>query len=217
VVPLKASRYSHNAVAVGRPRKQYLHIAVVVGDPFKDRVAYLYMAVALGRQSTQGRVLNYDVVCLWRQSTELWCGSENIIWGNNNFFTKNEEYLRAKYLDGGPWGGARDTSLYITLTMILFCFTSPQPVRPKDASDSVSTIRVVMPLTVELTVRFSLRTQCKRCPTDAYAYENMKPIEHILLHPIIPICILSRMMCICKHCNIKLPLYCWIHWSCWWI
>ena len=40
-----------------------------------------------------------------------------------------------------------------------FCFTSPQPVRPKEASDSVSTIRDVMPLTVELAVRF-LRTQC---------------------------------------------------------
>jgi len=45
--------------------------------------------------------------------------------------------------------------------MRLFCFTSPQPVRTKEASDSVSTIRDVMPLTVELAVRFSLRTQCR--------------------------------------------------------
>jgi len=35
-------------------------------------------------------------------------------------------------------------------------------------------------------------------------YENMKPIEHVLLHPI---CVLSHLMCACKHCNIKLSLY----------
>ena len=34
-------------------------------------------------------------------------------------------------------------------------------------------------------------------------YENMKPIEHVLL----PIFVLSHLMCACKHCNIKLPLY----------
>jgi len=45
-------------------------------------------------------------------------------------------------------------------------------------------------------------------------YENMKPIEHVLLHPI---CILSHLMCACKHCNVNLPLYYWTHWSCWWI
>jgi len=49
-----------------------------------------------------------------------------------------------------------------------FCFTSPHTVRPREASDSVSTIRDVMPLTVELAVRFSFRTQCKRCSTGAY-------------------------------------------------
>jgi len=52
----------------------------------------------------------------------------------------------------------------------------PQPVRPKEAPDSVSTIRDVMPVTVELAVtcdrwvRFSLRTQCKRCSKGAYNY-----------------------------------------------
>jgi len=40
--------------------------------------------------------------------------------------------------------------------------------RPKEASDTVSTIRDVMPLTVELAVRFSSRTQRKRCSTGAY-------------------------------------------------
>jgi len=49
-----------------------------------------------------------------------------------------------------------------------FCFTSPQPVRPKEASSSVSTIRDVMPLTVELAVRFSLHTQCKHWITGIY-------------------------------------------------
>jgi len=34
-------------------------------------------------------------------------------------------------------------------------------------------------------------------------YEDMKPIEHVLLHPI---CIFSHLMCAFKHCNIKLSL-----------
>ena len=38
----------------------------------------------------------------WRQNTDLWCGSENIIWADNKFFTKNEEYIRTKYLEGDP-------------------------------------------------------------------------------------------------------------------
>jgi len=33
--------------------------------------------------------------------------------------------------------------------------------------------------------------------------KNMKPIEHVLLHPI---CVLSHLMCACKHCNVKLFL-----------
>jgi len=45
-------------------------------------------------------------------------------------------------------------------------------------------------------------------------YENMKAIEHVLLDPI---CVLSHLMCAYKHCNIKLSLYYWTHWSCWWI
>jgi len=45
-------------------------------------------------------------------------------------------------------------------------------------------------------------------------YEDMKPIAYILLHPI---CVLSQLMCACKHCNMTLSLYCWTHWSCWWI
>jgi len=116
VVPLKAE-YLHNAVAVGRPCKaEYLHITVVVGGPFENRVAYLHIAVALGSP-------------LWRQSTELrvWCGSQNIIWADNKFATKNEEYLRAKYLERAPKKGAwckclaclpLNTPLYIILTMI---------------------------------------------------------------------------------------------------
>jgi len=43
-------------------------------------------------------------------------------------------------------------------------------------------------------------------------YEDMKPFEHVLLHPI---CVLSHLMCAYKHCNIKLSLYYWTHWSCW--
>jgi len=43
---------------------------------------------------------------------------------------------------------------------------------------------------------------------------NMEPIEKVLLHPM---CVLSHLMCACKHCNVKLSLYYWTHWSCWWI
>ena len=45
-------------------------------------------------------------------------------------------------------------------------------------------------------------------------YEDLKPIEHFLVHPIF---IFSHMMCAWKHSNIKLSLYYWTHWSCWWI
>jgi len=45
-------------------------------------------------------------------------------------------------------------------------------------------------------------------------YENIRPIEHILLHPI---CVLSHLICACKHCHRKLFSYCWTHWSCLWI
>ena len=45
-------------------------------------------------------------------------------------------------------------------------------------------------------------------------YENMKQIKHVLLHPI---WVLSHLICACKHCNVKLPLYYWTHWSCWWV
>ena len=58
--------------------------------------------------------------------------------------------------------------LRLTFLLLYFCFTSPEPVRPKEAFDSVSTIRDVGPSTVELAVRFSLHTQCKRCSTGTY-------------------------------------------------
>jgi len=47
-------------------------------------------------------------------------------------------------------------------------------------------------------------------------HEDIKPIEHVLLHLI---CVRSHLMCACKHWNIKLglSLYYWTHWSCWWM
>jgi len=45
-------------------------------------------------------------------------------------------------------------------------------------------------------------------------YEDVKSIEHVLLHSISA---LSQLMCACKHCQIKLSLYYWTHWSSWWI
>jgi len=64
-------------------------------------------------------------------------------------------------------------------------FTLPQPVRPKEAPDSVSTIRDVVPVTVELAVRFSLRTQCKRCSTVAFNYmcvERTRDLNTSIFH-----------------------------------
>ena len=45
-------------------------------------------------------------------------------------------------------------------------------------------------------------------------YENMKPTENVLLHPI---WVLSHLMYACKHCNVKWSSYYWTHWSCWWV
>jgi len=45
-------------------------------------------------------------------------------------------------------------------------------------------------------------------------YEDLKPIEHFLVHPI---CVFSYMMCAWKHSNIKISLYYCTLWSCWWI
>ena len=45
-------------------------------------------------------------------------------------------------------------------------------------------------------------------------YDNIIPIEHVLYHLI---CVPSHLMCACKHCNVKLSLYCWTHCSCWWV
>jgi len=76
--------------------------------PFEKYFAhYSCCCGPLGKQSS---LLTHTHCCcswrpLWRQTTELWCGSENIIWADNNYFTKNEEYLRAKYFEGGPWKG----------------------------------------------------------------------------------------------------------------
>jgi len=30
-------------------------------------------------------------------------------------------------------------------------------------------------------------------------------------------CVFSHLMCTCKHCNVKLSLYYWTHWNCWWV
>jgi len=37
--------------------------------------------------------------------------------------------------------------------------------------------------------------------------EDMKPIEHVLLHPI---CALSHLMCPCKHYDLKSSLCYWV-------
>jgi len=52
------------------------------------------------------------------------------------------------------------------------------------------------------------------CGYETTDYYKLKPAEHVLLHPI---CVLSHLMCACKHCNINLSLYYWTHWSCRWI
>jgi len=46
---------------------------------------------------------------LRKQSGHLRSASEYIIW-MDTFFTKNEENLRAKHLEGGPWKGEPEAS-----------------------------------------------------------------------------------------------------------
>jgi len=81
-----------------------------------------------------------------------------------------------------------------------------------------------------LKARYFAHYSCKRGPRQVPAYlpsnpplyitltmilyENMKPTEHALLHPI---CVLSHLMYACKHCNVTLSLYYWTHCSCGWI
>jgi len=164
-----------------------LGITVAIGGPFESVVSLLthyiaitglFESVGLPHYNCYGgpfesRAFTQSSCCwgpLWRQRTELRvrCGSENIQWADNKFFTK----MRNIYA-GNTLRGARgkclaclplNTPLYITLTMIL--------------------------------------------------YDNMKPIEHVLLHPI---CVLSHLTSACKNSNVKLSLYYWTHWSCWWI
>jgi len=84
--PWKQSTYTTQLLLSFLPSRGPAHTVVVRG-PFESRVTYWHIVVwgPLGRQTT-----------------ELRCGSENTIRADNTFFTKNEEYLRAKYLDGGP-------------------------------------------------------------------------------------------------------------------
>jgi len=44
--------------------------------------------------------------------------------------------------------------------------------------------------------------------------KNMKPIEHVLLHPI---SVLSQLICACTHSNVQLSSYYCTHWSCKWV
>ena len=74
-----------------------------------------------------------------------------------------------------------------------------------------------MPCANSFTVAKGVRGKCLAClPLNTplhitltmILYENMKPVEHVLHHPI---CVLSHLMCACKHCNVKLSLYYWTH------
>ena len=91
---------------------------------------------------------------------EYHCECTSGYYGDKCDFSKYLKWHMKSIQQGWPNCGWRVACGFSNLCMRLFCFTSPQPVRTKEASDSVSTIRDVMPLTVELTVRFSLRTQC---------------------------------------------------------
>ena len=62
----------------------------------------------------------------------------------------NENFNNLTRTQSTQWKNAQST----------FSFTSPQPIRPKEASDSDFTIENVM---LWLGMRFSLRSQCKRC------------------------------------------------------
>jgi len=74
----------------------------------------------------------------------------------------NNTKIRQVYYCGGPY--ICHTKAMTTLveygTGCLFYFTSPQPIRPKEASDSDFTIEDVM---LWPDMRFSLRSKCERC------------------------------------------------------
>ena len=82
-----------------------MHYSCYCGPFETEYLSLLTMQLLLGALVKQSSLLTHahcSCSCrpLWRQSTELWCGSENIIWAYDKFFTKNEEYLRAKYFVG---------------------------------------------------------------------------------------------------------------------
>jgi len=58
--------------------------------------------LALSKQSSLFTHSSCSWGPLWTQSSELRCGSENIIRADNKRFTKSGEYLHTKYLEGGP-------------------------------------------------------------------------------------------------------------------
>jgi len=56
-----------------------------------------------------------------------------------------------------------------------FYFTSPQPIRPKEASDSDFTNEDVM---LWPGMRFSLRSQCKCCSAGRLQSDNHKKLQY---------------------------------------
>ena len=81
--------------------------------PFESRVPVYYTFWKYWKYYIESRILADYSCCWWpvaRQSTWLWCALENIIWTDNDCFTKKEENLCAKRLESGPYIGGPEAS-----------------------------------------------------------------------------------------------------------
>ena len=128
VGPLWKQGTLHPTVAIGDPFKSVVslltHYIFCCGPLCKRRTYTLQLLLwSLWKQSTY--TMQLLLGALTKQSSLqitvalgaplkaeywiiMWFG--NTIWADNKFFSKTEEYLRAKYLDGGSWKGGVEAS-----------------------------------------------------------------------------------------------------------
>jgi len=124
-----------------------------------------------------------------------------------------ESSLLSHPLDQGLMGLVVNAGLALNNVCYVFLNSSETSAKhvlffiSKGIFDQISVALYFIILAPEFERAFPLNTPLCITPTTILC-ENMKPIEHVLLHPI---CVLSHLMCACKHCNVKLSLYYWTH------
>jgi len=120
-----------------------------------------------------------------------------------------ESSLLSHPLDQGLMGLVVNAGLALNNVCYVFLNSSETSAKhvlffiSKGIFDQISVALYFIILAPEFERAFPLNTPLCITPTTILC-ENMKPIEHVLLHPI---CVLSHLMCACKHCNVKLSLY----------